>query len=238
MEENKQTFFIVIIILIVIAIVGGGMIYLSNKNDVDKTQMTEQTNTQTASAENNLKLTDRTVIMDTNFGILHIQMLDKAAPKTAENFIRLTARKYFDGIAFHRMVQAPGFSIIQGGDPKGNGTGGQSAFGKSFEDEIVKKDNTSELVAPELYFNADKTATIYRKGYLAMANSGPNTNGSQFFIMLGDTRLDAKYTIFGKIDETDFVVLDKIANEVKPSGGSGDGKPNKEIKILKATLAE
>jgi cyclophilin family peptidyl-prolyl cis-trans isomerase len=238
MEENKQTFWIVLLILTVILGIGGGMIYLANTNNQEKTQMTEQTNTKTADAEKDLKLTDRTVVMETNFGTLHIEMLDKAAPKTAENFIRLSFRKYFDGITFHRMVQVPGFSIIQGGDPKGNGTGGQSAFGRDFDDEIMKKGSTTELIAPELYFNEAKTAVVYKKGYLAMANRGANTNGSQFFIMLGDTMLDAKYTIFGKIAESDFAVLDKIKSEVKPSGSTGDGKPSREIKIVSAKLAE
>lgn len=105
------------------------------------------------------------------------------APKTTENFIRLASKKYFDGLTFHRVEE--GF-VIQGGDPKGDGTGGESAWGGQFEDEI-------NPLSP-LYQDA------YREGTVAMANSGPNTNGSQFFIMLADrTDLPKNYTIFGKV---------------------------------------
>jgi cyclophilin family peptidyl-prolyl cis-trans isomerase len=237
-NQGNQSFAIIIVVLLFVTLIGGGMFYLSTRSGtaIEGTQQQPtDTNTNT-DMEKDLKLTDRVVVMETNFGTVHIKMLDKAAPKTTENFIRLTSRKYFDGLAFHRMVQMPQFSIIQGGDPKGNGTGGKSAFGSAFEDEIVKKDNPNELIAPELYYNADKTQVIYRKGFLAMANSGPNTNGSQFFIMLGDTRLNPAYTIFGQIPESDFAVLDKISSDVKPSGSSSDGRPNKEIRIIKATL--
>ena len=105
------------------------------------------------------------------------------APKTSENFIRLAMRGYYNGLTFHRVE--PGF-VIQGGDPKGDGSGGESAWGGSFADEI----------------NAG--SPIYQKGYVegtvAMANSGPNTNGSQFFITLADQpNLPASYTIFGHV---------------------------------------
>lgn len=186
-------------------------------------------------SEDNLNFKNRTVVMETNFGTLNIIMLDKAAPKTTENFIRLTSRGYFDGIAFHRMVESPNFKIIQGGDPKGNGTGGESAWGRPFEDETHKKDNPSELVDTSLYADFDGRVTTYKKGLIAMANSGPNTNGSQFFVMLGETKLPPNYTIFGQIDSADFPVLDKILTEVDPPA-SGDGRPSKEIKIVKATL--
>jgi cyclophilin family peptidyl-prolyl cis-trans isomerase len=186
--------------------------------------------------EKDLVLTDRTVAMKTNFGTLNIVMLDKAAPKTTESFIRLTHRGYFDGLIFHRIVKSQGFSIIQGGDPLGNGRGGESAFGRAFEDEIYKKDKPSEFIAPQLYSNYNGSYAVYKKGYVAMANAGPNTNGSQFFVMLDDTNLPPAYTIFGKIDEADYSVLDKIVSEVSPTGPTGDGRPDKEIKIVKATL--
>jgi peptidyl-prolyl cis-trans isomerase B (cyclophilin B) len=241
MDQDNQVFAIVIVILLIIGLIGGGMYYLSQKNSNNQMQndttKTDSTGSQLKGDEN-VTLTNRTVVMETNFGTLHIKMLDTVAPKTTESFIRLTARKYFDNLTFHRMVQIPGFSIIQGGDPRGNGTGGTSAFGKAFADELVKADNPSELIAPELYADSNGTPGTYRKGLLAMANSGPNTNGSQFFIMLGDTRLSPNYTVFGQVAAEDFAILDKIAAEVKPSSSSGDGKPNKEIKIVKATLAE
>ena len=237
-DQGTQTFWVIIVVLLVFTLIGGGMFYISSTSNSTAVGTQQQTDENKAllDSEKDLKLMDRTVVMETNFGTMHIKMLDTAAPKTSENFIRLTSRKYFDGLTFHRMVQMAGFSIIQGGDPKGNGTGGKSAFGTAFEDEIMKKGSTTEFIAPELYHSAGSSSVIYRKGYLAMANSGPNTNGSQFFIMLDNTQLNAAYTIFGKIADTDFAVLDKITAEVKPSGTTGDGKPDKEIKIITATL--
>lgn len=105
------------------------------------------------------------------------------APRTVENFSLLATRGYYNNLTFHRVE--PGF-VIQGGDPKGDGTGGTSAFGSTFNDEI------------------NPTSPLYMKGYVegvvAMANSGPNTNGSQFFMMLADhLDLPANYTIFGHV---------------------------------------
>jgi cyclophilin family peptidyl-prolyl cis-trans isomerase len=186
--------------------------------------------------EKDLVLTGRTVVMETNFGTLNIEMLDKAAPKTTENFIRLTHRKYFDGLTFHRIAERENFSIIQGGDPLGNGRGGESAFGQEFEDEIFIENKPGEFIAPELYADFNGRYAVYKKGYVAMANAGPNTNGSQFFIMLRDTKLPPAYTIFGKITEKDFPVLDKILEKVDPVVSTGDGRPDKEIKIIEAKL--
>jgi len=107
------------------------------------------------------------------------------APKAASNFIFLAKDGFYDGLAFHRVV--PSF-VIQGGDPKGDGTGGP---GYQFEDEPIKRD--------------------YEKGMVAMANSGPNTNGSQFFIMLEDKKdLPKNYTIFGKVT-SGMDIVSKIA---------------------------
>jgi len=200
--------------------------------------------------ENALSLKDRKVELETNFGNLNIKLLDNAAPVTTENFIRLTSRNYFNNLNFHRIVKQDNFSVIQGGDPKGDGTGGDSAFGFKFNDEILKQQSLpnscqkdaiitdkSEFVDADLYGKLDNGNITYKKGLVAMANSGPNTNLSQFFIMLKDTKLPASYTIFGKIDESNFAVLDKINNEVSPTPeGQSDGKPNKEIKITKTTL--
>jgi cyclophilin family peptidyl-prolyl cis-trans isomerase len=202
--------------------------------------------------ENNLSLKDRTVTLNTNFGDIPIKMLDKTAPVTTENFIRLASRGKYDGLIFHRIVSEDSFKVIQGGDPKGDGTGGESAFGFNFKDEIVvPKINTSTscnikntlsaseqptFVDSSLYSNFKDGTIIYKKGLVAMANSGANTNSSQFFIMFGDTKLQPNYTIFGEVDQNAFSVLDKIGNEVKPTGGTNDGKPDKEIKIEKAIL--
>lgn len=128
-----------------------------------------------------------------NKGIIEFELFDKEAPKTVSNFVYLTSVGFYNGLTFHRVE--PGF-VIQGGDPRGNGTGGP---GYKFEDEPVK--------------------LKYEKGIVAMANAGPNTNGSQFFIMLGDhPELPPNYTIFGKVitgqDVVDSVQVGDVMEQV------------------------
>ncbi len=118
----------------------------------------------------------------TTKGLIEIELYPQDAPKTVENFATLTARGYYNGLTFHRVE--PGF-VIQGGDPSGNGTGGKSIFGDTFADELNPETQS--------YKNG------YKEGVVAMANRGPNTNGSQFFIMLADNDLPHAYTIFGKV---------------------------------------
>jgi cyclophilin family peptidyl-prolyl cis-trans isomerase len=116
-------------------------------------------------------------------GNIDIVLYPNDAPRTVTNFATLAKNKYYDGLTFHRVE--PGF-VIQGGDPNGNGTGGTSIYGGPFEDEINPES--------PLY------QTGYVEGVVAMANSGPNTNGSQFFIMWEDhADLPKNYTIFGKV---------------------------------------
>ncbi|WP_202592942.1 peptidylprolyl isomerase, partial [Tetragenococcus halophilus] len=100
-------------------------------------------------------------VIQTNHGAITVQLFEKNAPKTVKNFIELAKKQYYDGVIFHRII--PDF-MIQGGDPTGTGMGGESIYGDKFEDEF-----SSEL------FNL--------RGALSMANAGPNTNGSQFFIV-------------------------------------------------------
>lgn len=156
-----------------------------------------------------------------DFGKITLQFYDKDAPKAVESFLRLTNSGYFDCLTFHRV--AKGF-VIQGGDPSGTGSGGESAFGKPFADEL--NPDTASYKAG------------YVKGVLAMANSGPNTNGSQFFIMLGDVALQHNYTIFGKVTAGQDVV-DKIGQvDITPQMGPNDGAPKtpvviQSVKIIK-----
>ncbi|MBI4261996.1 peptidylprolyl isomerase [Candidatus Uhrbacteria bacterium] len=116
-----------------------------------------------------------TVRLKTTKGDIRIALFSDEAPKAASNFLKLAKDGFYDGLTFHRREE--GF-VIQGGDPNGNGTGGP---GYKFEDEPVKRK--------------------YTRGIVAMANSGPNTNGSQFFIMLRDTPLPPSYTIFGEVTD-------------------------------------
>jgi cyclophilin family peptidyl-prolyl cis-trans isomerase len=203
----------------------------------------------------NLKFENSAVDMKTNFGSLKIDLKYAAAPKTTESFVRLTTRKYFDKIDFHRYVKGEGFTVIQGGDPTGTGTGGASAFGDKLPDEIFKVapvkaedgsgliSNDPEFIDPSLYssLNKEKGTVTYKKGLIIMANSGPNTGGSQFFITLTDTTLPPAYTTFGVVRPESFGTLDKIFNDVgvieKNQGTQGyesttkDGKPDKELYI-------
>lgn len=122
-------------------------------------------------------------VITTDKGQFTIDFDKDVAPVASENFIRLAYRGYYNNLTFHRVE--PGF-VAQGGDPNGDGTGGVSAWNKAFSDEI------------------DSLSPVYQRGYVegtvAMANSGPNTNGSQFFITLADQpNLPAEYTIFGHV---------------------------------------
>jgi peptidyl-prolyl cis-trans isomerase B (cyclophilin B) len=131
------------------------------------------------------QIENKQIRLHTEKGDIVFELFADTAPKTVSNYVYLTTEKYYDGLTFHR--REPGF-VIQGGDPRGTGTGGP---GYKFEDEL-KDDYT------------------YQRGIVAMANSGPNTNGSQFFIMLKDTPLPHLYSIFGRVTEG-LDVVDKIA---------------------------
>lgn len=131
------------------------------------------------------------IIIETNHGTIVFETYNQDAPNTVANFIKLAQNGFYDNLTFHRVI--PGF-MIQGGDPNGNGTGGP---GYQFADEL--NPNTASYKEG------------YKKGVVAMANAGPNTNGSQFFIMTADYPLPHAYTIFGKVVSGQEVV-DKIAN--------------------------
>src|ERR1043165_8627717 len=158
-------------------------------------------------------MANRTARIETNMGTIRIELLEDESPKTAENFRLLAEKGYYDGVIFHRVIK--GF-MIQGGDPTGTGRGGASAWGGRFDDEI---DRSSGLYSGP-----------YAKGTVAMANAGPNTNGSQFFIMHSDYPLPPSYTKFGRVIEGQDIV-DKIATA--PTG-PGD-RPVKHAVVEKVT---
>jgi peptidylprolyl isomerase len=140
-------------------------------------------------AKNMEKKREVVALFETNQGNFEITLMPEVAPKACENFVGLAKKGYYDGLIFHRVIQ--GF-MIQSGDPTGTGTSGQSIYGKSFEDEV----------SLNIKFND--------KGILAMANRGPNTNGSQFFITTAATPwLQNKHTIFGKVSKG-YEVVEKI----------------------------
>ncbi|MDT7603768.1 MAG: peptidyl-prolyl cis-trans isomerase, partial [Acidobacteriota bacterium] len=142
------------------------------------------------------------------------ELLEDESPKTAENFRLLAEKGFFDGVIFHRVIK--GF-MIQGGDPTGTGRGGESAGGGRFNDEINR--------SSPLYAGA------YKKGTVAMANAGPNTNGSQFFIMHADYPLPPSYSKFGQVVEGQEVV-DAIATTAT---GAGD-RPTQDVVMEKVTI--
>jgi len=142
------------------------------------------------STTTNLNKKTNMVTIETNYGKIVIETYNTDAPNTVQNFITLANKGFYNGLTFHRVIK--GF-MIQGGDPSGNGTGGP---GYKFADEL-------NPATPS--YKAG-----YKKGVVAMANSGPNTNGSQFFIMHADYPLPNAYTIFGKVVSGQDVV-DKIA---------------------------
>ena len=159
-------------------------------------------------------MANRTAVIQTNKGTIRVEMLEQDAPKTTENFITLAERGYYDGIIFHRVIK--GF-MIQGGDPTGTGRGGESAWGGRFNDEI----NSSSPVYQ----------TGYKAGTMAMANAGPITNGSQFFIMQFDYPLPPSYTIFGRVTEGQDVV-----NAIATSPTGPGDRPVQEVKMEKVTI--
>ena len=148
-------------------------------------------------------------VIETDKGTIEIEFLEKDAPIAVENFRLLAERGYYEGVAFHRIIK--GF-MIQGGDPEGTGEGGESAWGGTFVDEIDRKS--------PLY------SGVYRRGQLAMANSGPNTNGSQFFIMHQDYSLRPNYTIFAKVI-AGMEVVDALAN--LPTSRGDDGHKSRPV---------
>jgi cyclophilin family peptidyl-prolyl cis-trans isomerase len=159
---------------------------------------------------------NRTATIQTNKGTIKFELLEQDAPKTTENFRLLAEKGYYDGVIFHRVIN--GF-MIQGGDPTGTGRGGESAWGGRFADEI------------------NSSSEVYRSGYkagtVAMANAGPNTNGSQFFIMHVDYQLPPSYTIFGRVTEGQDVV-----NAIATSDTDRSDRPTSEVKMEKVSVSE
>ena len=154
---------------------------------------------------------EKTVVLETNQGNIEIKLKVDVAPKACENFVKLAEKGYYNGLIFHRVIK--GF-MIQGGDPTGTGMGGESIWGKPFEDEV----------SPVAKFDGP--------GILAMANSGPNTNGSQFFITCAKTPwLNMRHTIFGEI-----VSGLEVAQKIENTPVNAEDRPISEQKIIRAYI--
>ena len=172
--------FLLILIVISIGCKNSGS---TDKQTENQNQSTEANNTMSQDSLLNFdeNLGDSTLIavINTNMGKIEIELFKKEAPKTVKNFVALSLKGFYNGLKFHRVIDN---FMIQGGDPVGNGSGGESIWGGYFEDEF----------SPNLKHDTP--------GILSMANRGPNTNGSQFFITLVPTPwLNGKHTIFGKV---------------------------------------
>ena len=227
------------------ALLGGMMVVTAacGSNSADKT-ITPVAQAETVNKMpnfTNAPIADEYAIFDTNYGQFKVRLLGSKAPITVKNFDYLVKKGFYNGVTFHRVIE--GF-MIQGGDPTGTGMGGESSFGGSFQDEFSK----------ELY---------NLRGALSMANAGPDTNGSQFFIVQtpeipyskkelerggwpapiaeayaengGTPHLDHRHTVFGQlVDEASYKVLDEIASvEV----GAQD-KPLEDVVIETVEVAD
>jgi len=161
----------------------------------------------------NIILANQTVVLETTKGNIELELFSKVAPKAVENFTTHIKNGYYNGIIFHRIIKN---FMIQAGDPTGTGRGGKSIWNKSFDDEI----------SSDYSFN--------KAGILAMANRGPNTNGSQFFITTKETPwLNGAYTIFGKVKNKSSYEVVKSLENVKTARGD---RPIVEQKIIKAYI--
>ena len=153
------------------------------------------------------------ITIKTNKGDIQFKTYSQEAPKTVENFITLAEKGFYDGVIFHRVID--GF-MIQGGDPTGTGRGGP---GYAFDDEINP--------------NSEIYQTGYVKGIVAMANAGPNTQGSQFFIMVADYSLPNNYTIFGKV-----ISGQDVADAIAKTKTDSNDKPISDVIMQKVTVSE
>ncbi len=164
---------------------------------------------------------NKNVRIKTNHGDIVVQVSGEMGPNAASNFVYLVKQGFYNGTIFHRVI--PGF-MIQGGDPTGTGMGGP---GYQFANDPVKNMPTKTIRIQ----GQTMTAPVYEDGWLAMANAGRNTNGSQFFIMVGDYPLPPDYSVFGKV-VTGLDVAHKIADLAR----DGNDRPNTEVKMISVTV--
>lgn len=217
---------IISVILIIIA-AGASFYFLSLRESPSKTNViNDESNSKVMQKIDDKKLetesnSDKAIIVETSLGIFKFKLFLSDAPKTSENFIKLANQKFYDGLIFHRVV--PSF-VIQAGDPfcaqspkEDKGMCGTGGPGYQFKDELDP--------------NTPSYQKGYKKGVVAMANAGPNTNGSQFFIILEDRPLPHNYTIFGEVLEGQNIVdtIGKVRTDPRD-------RPIESIVIKKITI--
>ncbi len=208
MEKGSIVYNLILAVIFIILVIGGAWLFKSGRKDDALTD------------EEDVKIEDMKkeiyALMKTNFGEIKLDLFSEEAPKTVDNFVKLSKEGFYEGVKFHRVIKD---FMIQSGDPNSkddnwadDGGGGP---GYAFEDEI----NEHKMV----------------KGSLAMANSGPNTNGSQFFIVTADETswLDGKHTVFGKV-----IVGMEIVREIEAVEVNGNDHPINDVVIESIEIIE
>ncbi|WP_227985243.1 peptidylprolyl isomerase [Nocardia spumae] len=168
------------------------------------------------------------VAVDTDRGPIGIALNAGESPCTVNNFVSLVQQKFYDGTPCHRLTTGEGLKVLQCGDPSGKGSGGPGyAFANEYPtDQFAPGDPTAQQVPVQ-----------YKRGVIAMANSGPDTNGSQFFLVYGDSQLPPQYTIFGTVDDAGLKTLDAIAKDGVQNPATGDGAPKQPVTVKTMQLS-
>ncbi|MEN9524090.1 MAG: hypothetical protein RL536_159 [Candidatus Parcubacteria bacterium] len=221
MQPESQKKFPWVITIIIVIVVLAGLHYWQTRSIDNTTPATAVVTTETpatnlptrSTTNTSAKNLMHTITIETNKGTIVFETYDADAPKTSENFVTLAKKGFYNNLIFHRVIS--GF-MIQGGDPTGTGRGGP---GYKFADELNPA--------------TDSYKTGYVRGTVAMANSGPDTNGSQFFIMHKDTPLPHNYTIFGKVTKG----LD-VVDAITATTVNGDDKPLTDVVMKKVTVTD
>lgn len=234
MEENKQNFWTILVVILIIAVFGGVVLWSSNSattNDVAQKDeslnlIQEDEKPMNITSSDNKKYTQAPVlalkdgatyeaILNTSEGTIRIALNAEETPVTVNNFVFLAQEGFYDGTRSHRVIKD---FMVQFGDPLTKDVSMRARWGTG---------------DPGYRFADEKFTGEYERGTVAMANSGPNTNGSQFFIMHKTTALPKNYVIFGSVtDEASLTVLDAIANSPVTRGSSGENSsPTKDIVV-------
>lgn len=211
--SNKTAVVIVGILFVIIIILVIVLLQPSQTDKISDSQLKKPLPTETKNINSEIEIDMKKTyqaIIKTSEGEITIKLNAKETPITVNNFVKLSKKDFYKNTIFHRVIK--GF-MIQGGDPKGDGTGG-----------------------PGYQFNDEPFTGDYKRGIIAMANAGPNTNGSQFFIMHKDYDLPKNYVIFGQVVKG-IEVVDKIAEAPVEQSGEGS-KPINPVKVISVSIIE
>ncbi len=167
------------------------------------------------------------VLLATSAGDMLIALAPEEAPCTVRSFVHLARKGFYDGTTCHRLTTSPGLKVLQCGDPNGDGTGGP---GYTIPDELPTD------LSPAPADTSGQGLVVYPRGTVAMANAGPDTGGSQFFLVYGDSTIPPAYAVFGEVDADALAVLDTVAQAgVTPGNSPEDGAPKVPVVVRTAT---